>query len=49
MTPGPRHAPKSKAFFAALDAKDSGFMYGWSFYDLYLHRWEVGCIASAPV
>jgi len=25
----------------AMDAKDHGFMYGWSFYDLDSHHWEV--------
>ncbi len=25
----------------AMDAKDHGFMYGWSFYDLDGHHWEV--------
>ena len=25
----------------ALDAQDHGFMYGWSFYDLDGHHWEV--------
>lgn len=26
---------------AAMDAQDHGFMYGWSFYDLDGHHWEV--------
>jgi uncharacterized protein len=34
-----------KAFAAggkpAMDAQDHGFMYGWSFYDLDGHHWEV--------
>jgi predicted lactoylglutathione lyase len=25
----------------AMDAQDNGFMYGWSFYDLDGHHWEV--------
>ena len=25
----------------AMDPIDHGFMYGWSFYDLYGHHWEV--------
>lgn len=25
----------------AMDAQDHGFMYGWSFYDLDQHHWEV--------
>ena len=25
----------------AMDAMDHGFMYGWSFYDLDGHHWEV--------
>src|SRR4051812_41480998 len=25
----------------AMDAQDHGFMYGWSFYDLDGHHWEV--------
>ena len=25
----------------AMDPKDHGFMYGWSFYDLDGHHWEV--------
>jgi predicted lactoylglutathione lyase len=25
----------------AMDPKDYGFMYGWSFYDLDGHHWEV--------
>ena len=25
----------------AMDPQDQGFMYGWSFYDLDGHHWEV--------
>ena len=26
---------------AAMDPQDQGFMYGWSFYDLDDHHWEL--------
>ena len=28
----------------AMDPQDHGFMYGWSFYDLDGHHWEVMCM-----
>jgi predicted lactoylglutathione lyase len=33
----------------AMDAQDHGFMYGWSFYDLDGHHWEVLWMDSAAV
>jgi predicted lactoylglutathione lyase len=33
----------------ALDAQDHGFMYGWSFYDLDGHHWEVFWMDPAMV
>ena len=33
----------------ALDAQDHGFMYGWSFYDLDGHHWEVFWMDPAAV
>ncbi len=33
----------------AMDPQDHGFMYGWSFYDLDGHHWEVGWMDPAHV
>jgi predicted lactoylglutathione lyase len=32
----------------AMDAQDHGFMYGWSFYDLDGHHWEVLWMDPSP-